>query len=69
MTASRCYVASVRDVERAAAILELIHEIERERDETSDTRKQAVLDAEAMQLRAMYTRLIAQANGGTPPSS
>jgi hypothetical protein len=55
-------------VDRAAAILELLHEIERERDETSDTRKQAVLDAEAIQLRAMYLRLIAQA-GDLPATS
>jgi len=48
-------------------ILELLREIERERDETSDISKQAVLDAEAAQLRAMYTRLTEHTEGPTPP--
>jgi len=54
----------MRAEERAAAILQLLHEIERERDETSDNRRRAVLDAEAMQLRAMHSRLMAEALAG-----
>ena len=57
----------MRAEERAAAILQLLHEIERERDETSDNRRRAVLDAEAMQLRAMHSRLMAEALAGPTP--
>jgi hypothetical protein len=59
----------VRAEDRAAAVLQLIAEIEREREETSDHTKWAVLDAEAMQLRAMYTRLKAEMAGSTEPST
>lgn len=65
----RCYVAPVLPEDRAAAILELLQELERERDETSDNIKRAILDAEAIQLRAMYTRLIAASEGGLQPSN
>ena len=47
----------MRAEDRAAAILQLLKEIEREREETSDRSKWAELDAEAIQLRAMYARL------------
>ena len=56
----------MRPEERAAAVLQLHEEIERERDQTSDTTKRAVLDAEAIQLRAMYARLTAQEGDGIP---
>ena len=56
----------MRPKERAAALLQLLEEIERERDDTSDTAKRAVLDAEALQLRAMYARLTAEQDGGIP---
>ena len=52
--------------DRAAAILQLIEEIEREREETSDHTKWAVLDAEAKQLRAMYARLTAESAAEAP---
>ena len=51
----------MRAEDRAAAILQLLQEIERERDETSDNRRRAVLDAEATQLRAMHRRLTSEA--------
>jgi hypothetical protein len=57
----------MRAEDRAAAILELLHEIERERDETSDNRRRAVLDAEAVQLRAMHMRLTAEGLAGSTP--
>ena len=57
----------MRAEDRAAAILQLLQEIERERDETSDNRRRAVLDAEAMQLRAMHTRLTAEKLAGSTP--
>jgi hypothetical protein len=53
----------MRAADRAEALLQLIAEIEREREETSDRTKWAILDAEAMQLRAMYARLTAEAAG------
>ena len=57
----------MRAEDRAAAILQLLQEIERERDETSDNRRRAVLDAEAMQLRAMHRRLTTEAQAGSTP--
>jgi hypothetical protein len=62
-----CYVACMRAEDRAAALLELLREIERERDETTDNRKRAVLDAEAIQLRAMHTRLTTELLAGATP--
>jgi hypothetical protein len=53
----------MRADERAAAILQLLEEIEHERDETSDNRRRALLDNEAMQLRAMHSRLTAESDG------
>ena len=53
----------MRVEDRAAAVLQLLQELERERDETSDSIKRAILDAEAIQLRAMYTRLCSEAEG------
>ena len=64
---AKWYVAGMRAEDRAAAILELLREIERERDETSDNRRRAVLDAEAVQLRAMHTRLTAEQLAGSTP--
>jgi hypothetical protein len=57
----------MRAEDRAAAILELLQEIERERDETSDNRRRAVLDAEAVQLRAMHRRLTMEAPTASTP--
>ena len=59
----------MRADERAAAILQLLEEIERERDETSSNRRRAVLDNEAMQLRAMLTRLTPEEPAGTLPET
>ena len=57
----------MRAEDRAAAILQLLEEIERERDETSDNRRRAVLDAEALQLRAMHTRLTSEQLAASTP--